>query len=379
MKFTALTEDFQSAVKHAAGILNSKPEKPLFGLFMIKAYDTGTIEISANNTSDFMRVKFPAEVSEGGQTATDGKLLHNMLSNFKASHTKWEQVSDLETALIKNGKSKFKISVWDPALFPLVDKNPGGMTLTFFTQEIVEALEETVYAVSKHMDKPVLSCVNFRKPPEKETTMYISTTDSFRLAHKEISFVPQNATPGELNGLQINVPGKYAKELLKILKTVDLEQVSFLYDNKRFSVDFGDIFYSTLVMNGEYPDITNLINTPCNKKIHMDKSEFMEKLKLASILAKNDEDRVFLSISDKEVKMSSKKDSDRFDSSADIVEAHNVTAPVQITLSYSNLADVLNVIPTEVFRAEFAEQEHLVFFYPEDNRTTHIVATIKTV
>lgn len=381
MKFTALTEEFQSAVKYAAGLLDSKPLKPLFGLFMIKAHSNGVVEINANNTSDFMRVKFPAEVTEAGETATDGKLLYNMLSNFQASHTKWEQAGDLETALIKNGKSKFKVSVWDPAEFPAVDRNPSGMTITFFTQEIVEALEETLYAVAKQNDKPVLTCLNLAKSPDKDTMMNVTASDGFRLAYKEISFVPQNATPAELNNFQVNIPGKYAKELLKILKNLDVEQVSFLYDGKRFSVDFGDIFYSTLVMNGEFPNVKGILNTERSKNIQMDKTEFTEKLKLAAILAKNDENRVFIKISDKEMKMSSKKDSDQFDTTADVIESSNINSDslVQLTLSYSNLSDVINTIPTEVFRAEFADSDHLVFFYPEDNRTTHIVATIKTV
>jgi DNA polymerase-3 subunit beta len=381
LKFTALTEEFQGAVKYTAGILDSKPLKPLFGLFMIKAHSNGVVEINVNNTSDYMRVKFPAEVTEPGETATDGKLLHSMLSNFQAPHTKWEQASNLETALIRNGKSKFKVSVWDSAEFPAVNRNPSGMTLTFFTQEIVEALEETLYAVAKQNDKPVLTCLNFTKSPDKDTVMNITASDGFRLAYKEISFVPQNATPSELSNFQVNIPGKYAKELLKILKNVDVEQVSFLYDGKRFSVDFGDIFYSTLVMNGEFPNIKSLLNTQRNKDIQMDKTEFTEKLKLASILAKSDENRVFIKISDREMKMSSKKDSDQFDTTADVIEANNIQpdSPIQLTMSYSNLSDVINAIPTEIFRAEFSDTDHLVFFYPEDNRTTHIVATIKTV
>jgi DNA polymerase-3 subunit beta len=141
-----------------------------------------------------------------------------------------------------------------------------------------QLIRETIFFTAVGSKRPVLQGINFVYGNSK---LIVSTTDSHRLAKKEINIDTIN---DEFN---IIVPSKPLGDLQKIIESNTKCEVKFgIYDNK-ILFEINDIKFQSRLIEGAFPQVEKII--PSDDKITVrlkfNKEDLIKKLNSAGVLS----------------------------------------------------------------------------------------------
>ncbi len=135
-------------------------------------------------------------------------------------------------------------------------------------------INQTVFAISNQELRPILTGVNFKFMKDD---LEIVATDSYRLAKKNIKLTNEVA-----KDVEIVIPGKNIMELERII-TDDTDLEIHIFNNKVL-FKYKTINFQTNLLNGSYPNTSNLIPSEFAYIIKVNKREFNDAIDRAALL-----------------------------------------------------------------------------------------------
>ena len=218
-------------------------------------------------------------IIEEGEILVDVKYLLELVRRVDSEIIEIE-IIDGNLIHFHGGKAKFNINGLNPKSYPNIDFGVNNDSFSLKVKELLEIINQTVFAVSKKDTRPILTGVNIKT---QNNTLNCTATDSFRLSRKIIPFNSSN----EFN---VTIPAKVLNELKTSLQGLDNNSdVLVSINEKKAQFVFEDTIFQARLLDGEYPDTDKLIPTEgkFNYYLDMNKRDLISAVE-RSIFIKNE-------------------------------------------------------------------------------------------
>lgn len=284
MKLTIPRIDLLQLIGVLQAIVPSKPALPILSNILIESREDQLILIATDLTVS-MRVLGHARIEEQGSIALPGRKFFQLVRELTAPIVEIS-TSHRSIAIISSGTSHFRMSGMSKEEFPSFSEKEGGITLTIATKQLKEMLVRTSFAAARDDNRQSLNGIFFQHRGRRATLV---GTDGKRLARLSIDL--DDKVDGE--GSYI-LPLKATEEMIKLLEIPDDQvQLSFFFD--KVILDTGTTILITKLLNGNYPDVDQVIPKRAEQPLLIHREELISLLKQVALFTSDHSSAVRLS------------------------------------------------------------------------------------
>lgn len=274
MKIKCNSDDFIKIINQASKIAIKNNINPLFECIHLKTEDHNLI-IKTTNLEILFEKSIPVLTELNGEVYIKAELISRLVSNLQ-KNTNLEIEKNNNILSIKNEKEELEIDIFDiNETFP---KNPikDKDIFNIKIKDFVLGIKNVNFASSKSEIKPEIASVYIYN---KEDFIYFVSTDSYRLAEKR------------LNNIEIFSDFNYIipiKNILNIIQILDEENeenfITISNYNDGIIIENNNIFLTTRVIDGNFPDYKQLFPKEFENEIEINKNELSKSLNLNNLI-----------------------------------------------------------------------------------------------
>ncbi len=306
------------------------------------ATDEGRLRLSATNLEMGITCWIGAKIQEDGATTVPARTFTDLVNTLSDPRVDLE-LGDGLTLKVECGHSSTNVKCIDAQEFPPMPVADLDEGIFINVADFKEMIQQVAFAASSDEARPILTGVLIEAKGE-EITLY--ATDGFRLSVRSARLSAPVATP-----VRVVVPARALTELARVASDGD-ETLTMLVLENRNQVVFRlkDIELVTQLIEGNYPDVTQIIPRTYQTRTVISTSAFLEACKRAEIFAREGSLIANLNIvpggemQPGTVEISGQ--SEEIGSSRNVVDASIEGPPIVIAFNVRFLRDVLEVIKT---------------------------------
>jgi len=333
MKFSCTQENLNRGLAIVSHIANKNANLPILGNVLLEAGKAG-IRLSATNLEIGISCLVRGKIDEVGKITIPARLFAdyiNLLPNEKIDFIVKDQ--ELEVAC---QKSHTKIKGLAADEFPVIPKVDSKKTYQLTTKDVKKAISSTAFAVAFDESRPEISGVYTIFKEEKATLV---ATDSYRLAEAKADLI------GDKKGEEsVIVPVRTYQEIIRILEEEN-ESIEVNLNENQIQFTLGDIELVSRVIDGQYPDYTQIIPAEHRTKAVINIADFTKAIKTAALFCKSGINDIDLKL-DKEKATITTSNTQVGENESEI-EINLEGEPNQIVFNYRYLLDGLANIDSE--------------------------------
>lgn len=260
-----------SAIERAEGSIQGLPA---LRNVLVEA-ENNSIRLVATNLEIAATYLVPGKVLEAGRVAIPLSVFTGVISNLQTERLNLEKRgSGLE---VKSDNYQAALQGTSPEEFPLIPKIQNTKEfISIKTSLFKDALGQVIVATQPSDLRPELNSVLLGFSLD---ALKFAATDSFRLAEKTLSAT--NLESSHKEGFRVLIPLKTAQELLRALK--DEDTLRIYHDDNQILFKTEQFELISRLIEGTFPDYAAIIPSKFSAEVVVDRQEFMNALKLASI------------------------------------------------------------------------------------------------
>ncbi len=285
MKFSCLKEELNRRLSIVGRTVSSRTSMPITQNVLLRA-NNGILTLQSTNLEVSTTTWIPVMIEEDGSTTVSYRLFSeyiNSLPNDRIDFSLETKVIDEENNYILNikcGKYKSNIFTAPSHDFPSIPEVVEADKFDIDPDVLREGISTVLCAVATDASRPVLTGVDLKL---SEDRMYMVAADGFRLA------LYSKKMPYSLDDdLEVIIPSKALTEIHRLAGDQD-DPVEMMLspENGNALFKFEDAQIVSQLIQGNFPDYTQLI--PDNKatKCVLDSDELKRSIQLASVFAKD--------------------------------------------------------------------------------------------
>ncbi len=282
MKLSCTRENLYQGLSITSRISTKNVNLPILNNVLLKA-DAGGLKLISTNLEIAISCSIRGKVEQQGEYTIPSKLFFdyvNLLPNEKVDLDLLDN-----TLLINCSNSKTKINGIAAAEFPLIPPVGGGIKFSVSVSELQKALSQVLFAASTNESRPELSGIFMNFDGEESKKLILAATDSYRLSEVEMKM------QGDKKTIRVIVPQKTLSELNRILGVFkdDVEAATTVEINltdNQVVFTYGSVELTSRTIEGNYPDYKQIIPENVKNNIIIEKSEFIQAIKTASLFSK---------------------------------------------------------------------------------------------
>ena len=273
MKLECAREKLRDAIGLAEKITGKNLSLPILNSVLLDASGRNLV-IRATNLELGIEIVLPCRVLKTGIAAVPGAVLFNFLSSLTAGTVALEVVAG--NLVVSSPQHTTIIKGFPPADFPSLPRVvEGKQSFVIPGDYFSTALRAVAYSASTSLVKPEIASVCLYNHGGE---LAIVATDSFRLAEKV--FPP--TVKINLTATNLIIPTKNIPELIRVLET-NTNEVAVEYNQHQISFQVGEIYLTSRLVDGVYPDYRQIIPTVRSTEVVVLKNDLLEALKLLNI------------------------------------------------------------------------------------------------
>ncbi len=337
MKLVILKNNLKNALDSVSHTIGDNIGLPILKNILIKA-ENGIITISSTNLETAIVKTVAGKIMEEGSFTVPFSLFNSIISNIQNERIDLEK-KDLSMK-IKTDNYEAVVQGISSDDYPIIPKiNDRSEFLEIDGAVLKESLNQIVSAAQISELRPEISGVMFDL---ESSSLKLVATDTFRLAEKtlyESDFKNQFS-----KGIRIIIPLKPVQEILRVID--EKNPVKIYTDESQVLIESNGLEFITRVIDGKFPDYIQIIPKNIETEIVVDRNEFMNALKLASVFSsKNNEIRIKVGTDGKMMEIYSADNSlgeNKYLLSADIKGV-----PVEVSFNWRYFLDGLRNIDSD--------------------------------
>lgn len=365
MKITCAKENIKDAVAHAERVTGKNLALPVLSLVLLIASES-RVKLRATNLDLGIEVSIPARVEKEGIVAIPGSILSNFLSNlYGDENVSLESINN--NLALSTSKTSTLIKTHPYEDFPTIPIITKGAHFTVDAHQFVSGLKSVYYSAAVSDVKPEFSSVYIYS---EESAIVFVATDSSRLAEKRVKIKkPIELTP-------ILVPLKNVTEITRILEDINGD-VDVYFTNNQISFHCGDIYVTSRLIDGVFPDYKQLIPGAHNTQVVVLKQDLINALKLTNVFSGKLQQIVFKVYPDDKAFEVESKNMDIGESTTSI-DAALSGEDIEMRFNQRLISDALQAIPTDSVSIEFSgPNKPLVLRGVSDTSFTYLVMPLR--
>ncbi|MGX7197398.1 DNA polymerase III subunit beta [Enterococcus olivae] len=280
MKVTLNRSTFTQELQTVQRAISSKTTMPILTGVKINLTTNGLMLTGSNadiSIETFLSIdneKAQMTIEKTGAVVLQARFFGEIIRRLPEDYFTMEVIENNQV-VITSGKANFTVNGLDADSYPHLPIVDSQNQIKIPVHVLNKLISETVFAVSQHESRPILTGVHFILENEK---LLAVATDSHRLSQRVI---PLESGDEKFN---IVIPGKSLTELSRSLADEEeLVQISIM-DNQVLFETKTMKFYSRL-LEGTYPDTNRLIPTSFNTEIEFTVPAFLSAIERASLLS----------------------------------------------------------------------------------------------
>ena len=280
MEFRIDRDTFAKALQKIQGIVEKRNTMPILSNALLEVNDA-TLSVTATDLEVGMKSLYPVQVDKPGKITISAKKIFEIIKELPDKEIQFT-TKENDWVEIRCGKSKFTIVGLSSEEFPYFPKIGDQQFVAIESNLLREMIEKTGYAICTDETKYNLNGVYVRVVEEGgRTLLRMVATDGHRLsiAEKEVSgtFAPE---------LQKGVifPRKGIHELKRLTEEGESNLLLGFMDNSVVVRKDQTVIVMRLV-DGEFPDYTRVVPTNNDKRIRVNREDFLHSLKRMAILS----------------------------------------------------------------------------------------------
>lgn len=293
MKVSLLAENITNILPLLNKILPSHSQVPILSNILLLADTTG-FYIKATDLELGAEVKIPAKTEKEGMITVPGKEFIEALNNFPKDKVTIE--TQKEKAVLISRGSTVSFDTISGKEFPSLYKERGVEVATFKMEEFMDIFSYLTFAVSAEESRPQLTGVYINK---KEDGIDFVSTDGYRMSVRTV-VMDKNKFEESLI-ISVNL----INEVLALKKT---DSVTLRINKKENQITFevGDVILIGRMIDGAFPDYEKVIPKSNKTTITIDREEFLQNIRLASVFAKDTSNIVNIEVKNNTISLSTK-------------------------------------------------------------------------
>lgn len=369
MKFSCNQDTFSKYLNIVSRIVSSKPGLPILNNVKFET-KKGKLLITATDLEIGISTWIGADVRTEGSITVPAKQLSefiNSIPNEKIEVNLEEQNFTVETV---NNSAKFHtIPVDDyPEVVKIKDEKP---IVKISKEDILTAVNRVAFAAATDDIKPVLAGILLEIEGSKISFV---GTDGLRLSRQMIELESESSEDKLLL-----VPVKAMQELSYIISELSEEDeeihVYLVKDRNQVLFRIGDVDLVSRLIDGEFPEYRSIIPTGFNTQCAINKTDFLNSLKVTNIIARSVlGNKIILDIDSKANTITMSAVQSDVGSNKSTFEGNVSGDNLNIAFSSRLLTDVLNHLDKEEILFECSEAvKPGVFKIKEDESFIHLV------
>lgn len=327
---------------------------PILSSVLFEAHDN-LLELRTTDLEITITVRVSVDAVEDGKITIPISKLLEITNEMPDGNIDFE-ISDIGKVIIKSSFGQYTIMGESAENYPakpsIVDPKeislPGGL--------LNKIIDQTTYAVSKEEIKPALQGVYFLIDEEYLRTV---ATDGHRLIRYTNKDVGTEGFRGD-----VIIPAKFLTIVRNNLsKDMDIK---LLIDENHVKVTLGDTTISSRIIDQKYPDYENVIPTDNDKKILVDKEDFLSSVKRVSIFSNKSTRQILLSFKENLMTVSS-EDPENVTTGNETISCEYQGEPITISYNAGYLKEVISHQNSERVKIKLKTPVSAGIFIPEDS------------
>lgn len=271
VKMVCTKKNLNSGLAITSRVIGSGNTLPILNNILFKT-EEGRLRLSSTNLEMAINTWVGGKIEEEGEITIPARLINDYVNNIVSE--KITITSKNQTLFLEAQNAQTHIKGLSSEEFPLIPQIKEESFGKVDGKELSRAIKEVTFSAAFSETQPEISGVLFSFDGQE---MIIAATDRYRLAEGKIKLITPVAAPK-----QIIVPARAVNELGRVMGTGVVE--IFLGD--------GQICFRTLdielvsrLIEGQYPDYKQIIPKSYGTEAEVDREEFMQSLKGASLFA----------------------------------------------------------------------------------------------
>lgn len=222
-------------------------------------------------------------VEEEGSIIIQGKYILDIVRKLPDKYINIEVIDELKI-LIYTENSEFNLNGISESEYPTINLEESKKKIDINSALFKDLVNQTAFAASNEETKPVLTGLNFNIVGD---ILECNSTDSYRLARKIIKL--DKASEDNYN---IVIPSHNIVEFSRLIGDDSDSVVEVHIFNNKVLFKYNSLLFQSRLINGTYPNTSNLMPTESNLIITADLNEFYSVIDRASILTSDKEKNI---------------------------------------------------------------------------------------
>lgn len=276
MKIETTLEKIKDAVSRVQKISAKNLSLPILENVLLIAKENNLI-LRSTNLHVGAEITLPVKISTEGEVAVKLDIFGQIINSLNGDDNVVLEVVDT-TLHISTDKSKMNIKLFPHLDFPTLPQVEDSVEEISLPIEILlDGVKSVVYSASLSDIKPEISSVYIYS---ENNEIVFASTDSFRLAEKRI------VTEQNMSISGVIIPIKNIQECVKMFTGIT-GNVKISLSKNQLSVTSSNIYFTSRIVDGNYPDYKQIIPTESATTAVVLKDELLQSLRLVNIFSDN--------------------------------------------------------------------------------------------
>lgn len=339
MKIRISREDLASELYKLQGVVSQRSTLAILSNALLEA-SGDTLTLHATDLDTAVSTSCPCEVIEPGKVTLQAKNLFDIVKNLENGEISIE-TEDNHWAKLSSGTVNCRIVGTHPDDFPQIPDTSEVEMFPIGTERLLDMIDKSIFSVSTDDARPNLTGAFFRLTDAN--TLLMVATDGHRLSKIEAkpdSFEVSGSIPQALRQ-GIIIPRKGLNELKRVVD-VKGPELSFGIKDNNIVFKHGPLSLSVRLIDGSFPDFTQVLPKESDKKALVDKDSLYQALKFVSLFSNSKTSNVRLSLSETGLELYA-TDPDRGEGLKTVPVEYSGPA-VKAGYNYKYLLEVINAL-----------------------------------
>lgn len=339
MRFNVSSSELVKALSAVSGAVPNKATLPILETILFESAD-GQLRLTATDLEISIMETMNADIDEDGAVAIPARRLTDTLRQLPDIPVAFD-VDEKFNVKFRTDKGTYKLVGEDPDEFPEVPNLDEGHKLETTKEDVLGAINKTLFAVSNDDLRPAMMGVYFDIGPEE--SKFVATD-----GHRLVRYIKQDLTSEE----EVNfiVPEKALNLVQKALHAEECV-LTITEDHVRFKS--GNTTVITRLINEQYPNYDSVIPRENDKKLVINKEQMLATVKRVAIFSSSTTRQIRLQMQSDKLTIRA-EDIDMSSEAKETIACEYDNEEIEIGFNAKYLADVLGNVDDEEVYFEFS-------------------------
>lgn len=329
MKLQILQSNLTQGLSIVSRFVSSRPQLPILANILFST-DKGKLCLSATNLDLGINIWLGAKVEKEGSLTMPAKEVTEFVSYLSVQNV--DLFSEKENQLTVSSSQATASFVGIRAdEFPKIPRLDRKDSFSLPLNDLSKAVSQVAFAAASDETRPVLEGI-FWQFEGGEYRMI--ATDGYRLSLKKVGLKDKKTEKSSFL-----VPARTLNEVVRLGKEEAVE-VGLSKNKNQAIFAFPQMEISSRLLEGEFPEYEKIIPEESKTRVYLDKDDFSQSVKIASVFARESANIVLLTIEKDQMTLTA--NSSRVGENKTSLPVKVEGEPIKIAFNFRFLLDFIN-------------------------------------